>query len=155
MLKYSNFNTITNTFNSAAFSYASREIMAVKVKHILIIDDEEDIREVVELTLQTMGGWQVFTAASGIEGLAVAKTEQPDAILLDMMMPDLDGMGTLAILRATPETQHIPVILITAKGKNVDRDKLAELEVKAIIAKPFDPMTLVEQVSQKLGWSNI
>lgn len=155
MLKYIDLNTITNTFNSTAFSYASREIMAVKVKHILIIDDEEDIREVVELTLQTMGGWQVFTAASGIEGLAVAKTEQPDAILLDMMMPDLDGMGTLAILRATPQTQHIPVILITAKGNNVDRDKLAELEVTAIIAKPFDPMTLVEQVSQKLGWSDI
>lgn len=126
----------------------------VKVRHILIVDDEEDIREVVELTLQAIGGWQVLTAASGMEGLAVAKEKQPDAILLDMMMPDLDGIGTLAILRATPETQYIPVILITAKEKNVDRDKLTELGVTAIIAKPFDPMTLVEQISQKLNWGD-
>lgn len=148
MLKYS-----VDTLDITRFFSASRELTAVTVKHILIIDDEEDIREVAELTLQTMGGWEVLTAASGIEGLAIARAQQPDAILLDMMMPDLDGIGTLTLLRATPETQHIPVILITAKEKNVDRTRLAELGVTAIIAKPFDPMTLVEQVANDLGWT--
>jgi CheY-like chemotaxis protein len=146
------YNVSTKT--STTFSYASNKI-AVKVRRILIIDDEEDILEIVELALQVVGGWQVVTAASGIEGLAVAKQEQPDAILLDMMMPDLDGISTLTILRATLETQHIPVILITAKEKNVNRNKLAELGVTSVIAKPFDPMTLAEQVALKLGWTNI
>ncbi|MBF2067978.1 MAG: response regulator [Calothrix sp. C42_A2020_038] len=126
--------------------------MTVKVRRVLIIDDEEDIREVVELTLQTIGGWQVMTAASGIEGLAIAQTQKPDAILLDMMMPDLDGLGTLAILRATQETQDIPVILITAKEKNLDRNRLRVLGLTAIIAKPFDPMNLAKEVANYLGW---
>lgn len=151
MLKYSDFNT--STFKSTGFLYASKEIMPVTIKHVLIIDDEEDIREVAELTLQTMGGWEVTTAASGIEGLTIARAQQPDAILLDMMMPDLDGIATLTLLRATPETQHIPVILITAKEKNVDRTRLAELGVTTIIGKPFDPMTLAEQVANNLGWT--
>lgn len=151
MLKSSDFDT----FNLTRFLSASRELTAVAVRHVLIIDDEEDIREVVELTLQTVGGWEVTTAVSGIEGLAIAKEQQPDAILLDMMMPDLDGIGTLTLLRAAPETQHIPVILITAKEKNVDRSQLALLGVTAIIGKPFDPMTLVAEVANYLGWTDI
>lgn len=153
MLKNIDFNITTKTLESTEFLYAFRERMTVISKNVLIIDDEEDIREVVELTLQTMGGWQVLTAASGMEGIAIARAERPDAILLDMMMPDLDGIATLAILRATSETQHIPVILITAKEKNVDRTRLAELKVTAIIAKPFDPMTLAEKVADNLGWT--
>jgi CheY-like chemotaxis protein len=143
------------TFIPTRFLSTSMEFMKMKVRHVLIIDDEEDIREVVEVTLQTMTGWQVVTAASGIEGLEIAQTLQPDAILLDMMMPDLDGIATLSILRATPETQHIPVILITAKEKNVDRSRLTELGVTAIIAKPFNPMNLAKQIASDLGWNDI
>lgn len=122
-------------------------------KRILIIDDEEDIREVAQLTLEAVGGWEVFTAESGGEGLQLAAAEQPDAILLDVMMPEMDGILTFQKLQTNPNTQNIPVILLTAKVQTADQRRFAELGVKGLIAKPFNPMTLTEQVSQVLGWS--
>ncbi len=123
-------------------------------KRILIVDDEEDIREVAQLTLEAVGGWEVLTAASGNEGLAKAEAEQPDAILLDIMMPDLDGFTTFQKLQANSVTQDIPVILLTAKVQVADRLRFAELGLTAMIFKPFDPMTLADQVADVLGWSN-
>ena len=123
-------------------------------KRILIVDDEEDIREVAQLTLEAVGGWKVLTAASGNEGLAKAEAEQPDAILLDIMMPDLDGLTTFQKLQANPVTQDIPVILLTAKVQVADRLRFAELGLTAMIFKPFDPMALADQVADVLGWSN-
>ncbi len=123
-------------------------------KRILIVDDEEDIREVAQLTLEAVGGWEVLTAASGDEGLAKAEAEQPDAILLDIMMPDLDGLTTFQQLQANPVTQDIPVILLTAKVQVADRLRFAELGLTAMIFKPFDPMALADQVADVLGWSN-
>ncbi len=123
-------------------------------KRILIVDDEEDIREVAQLTLEAVGGWEVLTAASGNEGLAKAEAEQPDAILLDIMMPDLDGLTTFQKLQANSVTQDIPVILLTAKVQVADRLRFAELGLTAMIFKPFDPMTLADQVADVLGWSN-
>lgn len=137
---------------STSLSIDVREMMAVKVRSILIVDDEEDIREIVQLTLETMADWQVLTAPSGIEAISIAQSQQPDAILLDMMMPDLDGISTLMILRENPEMQDIPVILITAKKQTLDQVRLSQLDVKAIIAKPFDPMSLAQQIADKLGW---
>jgi len=119
-------------------------------KSMLIIDDEEDIREIAQLCLETVGGWQVYTAESGSEGLISAESEQPDAILLDVMMPEMDGLSTLEKLRANPMTKNIPVIFITAKDNLLDRDRLAQMGVKGVIPKPFDPMTLAEQVGQFL-----
>jgi CheY-like chemotaxis protein len=126
----------------------------VTAKRILIVDDEEDIREVAQLTLEAVGGWEVLTAASGDEGLAKAEAEQPDAILLDIMMPDLDGLTTFQQLQANPVTQDIPVILLTAKVQVADRLRFAELGLTAMIFKPFDPMALADQVADVLGWSN-
>jgi CheY-like chemotaxis protein len=126
----------------------------VTAKRILIVDDEEDIREVAELTLEAVGGWQVSTASSGSEGLLLAAAEQPDAILLDVMMPEMDGIATFQKLQANPVTQKIPVILLTAKVQSAERRQFAELGVTGIIAKPFDPMTLTNQVAEALGWSN-
>jgi CheY-like chemotaxis protein len=126
----------------------------VTAKRILIVDDEEDIREVAQLTLEAVGGWEVLTAASGNEGLAKAEAEQPDAILLDIMMPDLDGLTTFQKLQANSVTQDIPVILLTAKVQVADRLRFAELGLTAMIFKPFDPMTLADQVADVLGWSN-
>ncbi len=123
-------------------------------KRILIVDDEEDIREVAELTLEAVGGWEVSTASSGNEGLLLAAAEQPDAILLDVMMPEMDGIATFQKLQANPVTQKIPVILLTAKVQSAERRQFAELGVTGIIAKPFDPMTLTNQVAEALGWSN-
>ncbi len=123
------------------------------IKRILIIDDEDDIREVAQLTLEAVGGWQVFTADSGRAGLEKAEVEQPDAILLDVMMPEMDGIATFNKLKANPHTQNIPVILLTAKVQSSDHRRFAELGITGIVPKPFDPMSLTEQVAEVLGWS--
>lgn len=122
------------------------------VKRILIIDDEDDIREVAQLTLEAVGGFEVFTAESGSEGLIKAETEQPDAILLDVMMPEMDGITTFKQLQANPLTSNIPVILLTAKVQTSDQRRFAELGIAGMVPKPFDPMTLTDQVAEVLGW---
>lgn len=122
------------------------------VKQILLIDDEDDIREVAQVSLEMIGNWEVLTARSGQEGLAKAEAEQPDAILLDVMMPDMDGPTTFQQLRNTPAICHIPVILVTAKVQASDQRRFASLGIKGVIAKPFDPLTLADQVAETLGW---
>ncbi|UZQ53753.1 response regulator [Trichothermofontia sichuanensis B231] len=121
-------------------------------KHILIIDDEDDIREVAQVSLELMAGWQISTAASSAEGITQAKAQQPDAILLDVMLPDIDGPTTFRMLQNDPETRHIPVILLTAKVQATDQRQFADLGVAAVIAKPFDPVLLADQVARYLGW---
>ncbi len=121
-------------------------------KRILIIDDEDDIREVAQLTLEAVGGFEVLTAESGSEGLVKAQTEQPDAILLDVMMPEMDGITTFKNLQANPLTRNIPVILLTAKVQASDQRRFAELGITGMVAKPFDPMTLTKQVANVLCW---
>jgi CheY-like chemotaxis protein len=120
---------------------------------ILIIDDEDDIREVAALSLETVAGWQVYVANSGAQGLARAAEHQPDAILLDVMMPGMDGPTTFRELRKNPVTARIPVLLLTAKVQSSDQRRFADLGVEAILFKPFDPLTLSTQISDALGWS--
>jgi CheY-like chemotaxis protein len=120
---------------------------------ILIIDDEDDIREVAALSLETVAGWEVLTANSGVQGLARAIEQQPDAVLLDVMMPGMDGPTTFRELRKNPATAHIPVVLLTAKVQSSDQRRFADLGVNAILFKPFDPLTLATQISNALGWS--
>ncbi|MDP8942857.1 MAG: response regulator [Actinomycetota bacterium] len=121
-------------------------------KRILLTDDEDHIREVAQLSLETVGGWQVTTAGSGTEALAKAASERPDAILLDVMMPELDGPTTFERLQADESTREIPVVFLTAKVQAADRRRFDELGVAAVIAKPFDPLTLADEVAQALGW---
>ena len=121
-------------------------------KRVLLIDDEDDIREIAQDSLEIIGGYEVSTASSGTEGLAHARAQQPDAILLDMMMPDMDGTATFQRLQDDAATRHIPVILLTAKVQSSDRLRFAELGVTGVIAKPFDPVSLSSQVAQVLGW---
>ncbi len=121
-------------------------------KRILIIDNELHIQEVAQICLETVAGWEVLTAASGKEGLEKAAVEQPDAILLDVMMPDMDGPTTLRQLQANSSTQNIPVIFLTAKVQASDRRRYAEMGIRSVIAKPFDPLKLAAQVSESLGW---
>ena len=122
-------------------------------KRILVVDNEQYIQEVAQICLETVAGWQVFTAISGSECLTKAAAAQPDAILLDVMMPDMDGVATFQKLQEDAATQNIPVILLTAKIQPVDRRRYAELGIKAAIAKPFDPLQLAAQVAEALGWS--
>ena len=120
---------------------------------ILIIDDEDDIRQVAAMSLETVAGWDVVLASSGKQGIERASSEQPDAILLDVMMPDIDGPTTYQILKQNGNTAHIPVLLLTAKVQGQDRRKLDELGAAAILSKPFDPLTLAAQISEVLGWN--
>ncbi len=122
-------------------------------KRILVIDNEEYIQEVAKICLETVAFWQVITAGSGEEGISKAEIEQPDAILLDVMMPDMDGITTFEKLQANPATQNIPVILLTAKIQASDRRRYAELGISNAIAKPFDPLTLANQVTEALNWN--
>ncbi len=119
---------------------------------ILIIDDEDDIREVAALSLETVAGWDVTTASSGVLGLQRAIEYQPDAILLDVMMPGMDGPSTFRELRKNPATAHIPVLLLTAKVQSTDQRRFADLGVNAVLFKPFDPLTLSTQIAGVLGW---
>jgi CheY-like chemotaxis protein len=121
-------------------------------KRILVVDNEAYIQEVAQICLETIAGWQVILAGSGLEGLATAEREQPDAILLDVMMPDMDGLATFSKLQSNPTTRSIPVILLTAKVQSADRQSYAALGIKSAIAKPFSPMDLAQQIATTLGW---
>jgi CheY-like chemotaxis protein len=122
-------------------------------RKILIIDDEDDIREVAALSLETVAGWEVIVASSGAQGVARAAEQRPDAILLDVMMPGMDGPSTFRELRKNPATASIPVLLLTAKVQGTDQRRFADLGVEAILFKPFDPLTLSAQISSALGWN--
>ncbi len=122
-------------------------------RRILIIDDEDDIREVAALSLESVSGWEVIKANSGAQGLARAAEHQPDAILLDVMMPGMDGPTTFKELRKNPATVQIPVLLLTAKVQGTDQRRFADLGVEAVLFKPFDPLTLSKQIANALGWN--
>jgi CheY-like chemotaxis protein len=123
-------------------------------KTILVVDDEDDIREIAQMSLEEIGNWQVIAASSGAEGIAKAEREHPDAILLDVMMPGMDGPTTVLKLHENSATRMIPVILLTAKVQAMDRQKFAALGVAAILAKPFDPVLLPSQIAKVLGWNS-
>ena len=113
---------------------------------ILIIDDDADIRFITAMSLRSIGGMAVVEAASGAEGVLKAQEESPDVILLDMMMPTMDGVATLAALRAQPATTLTPVIFLSAKTREADVDRLKGLGAVGVLIKPFDPRTLPDAV---------
>lgn len=123
-------------------------------RRILVIDDAADIREIAEMSLARVGGFDVVTANGGDEGLRAAREGRPDAILLDVMMPGLDGPETLQRLRAETALAGIPVILLTAKVQAADRQRFAALGVAGVVAKPFDPVRLPLDVAAMLGWAS-
>ena len=108
---------------------------------------------VAALSLETVAGWDVVMASSGAQGLARAIEYQPEAILLDVMMPGMDGPTTFRELRKNPVTALIPVLLLTAKVQASDQRRFADLGVDAVLFKPFDPMTLSTQIAGVLGWN--
>lgn len=122
-------------------------------KRILVIDDEDVIQEVVQGCFEDVAGWEVLLASSGREGLEQVVAGQPDAIVLDEMMPGMDGIAFLKRLRANDDNPSIPVVLLTAKVDIADPKLLRELGVVDAIAKPFDAIALVERVAEVLGWT--
>ena len=121
-------------------------------KRVLIIDDEEAIQEVVQLSLELETDWEILTASSGKDGITRAAAERPDAILLDIMMPDMDGIVTLTQLRNYSQTQEIPVIFLTAKSQASERRHFSTMGVAGVIVKPFNSLTLAHQIANLLGW---
>ena len=121
------------------------------IRTILLVDDDPDIRHIGVLCLTRLGGWEVFEASSGQECLERAASLQPDLVLLDVMMPGLDGPSTLAELRKRPITASIPVIFMTARVQ--DHEVAAYMDDGAIgvVAKPFDPIQLPAQIREIIG----
>jgi CheY-like chemotaxis protein len=121
-------------------------------KRILIIDDEETIQTVVQFGIKMAAGWEVVTASSGQEGIQAAQSEQPDVILLDVMMPEMDGIATFKELQSYSKTAQIPVIFLTAKAQTVEKRQFHDLGVSGVITKPFNSLDLPEQITRILHW---
>jgi CheY-like chemotaxis protein len=117
---------------------------------VLIIDDEEDTRSIFSMSLGLLGGAEVIEAGNGPAGIAVAARENPDVIILDLLMPGMDGSQTFLELKNRPDTSSIPVIFMTVKGMFSEFDALKSLGALAVIAKPFDPTTLTQQIKNIL-----
>jgi two-component system, OmpR family, alkaline phosphatase synthesis response regulator PhoP len=121
-------------------------------KRILLIEDEDDIREVARMALELSTDWEIHDAPNGAAGIAAARSLRPDAILLDVMMPDMDGPSAFAQLQSDEDTREIPVMFLTAKVQPAERARLGSLGVRAVLAKPFDPMTLADEIRAVLKW---
>ena len=122
--------------------------MTADLKHVLCIDDEEDILEVAGMSLEAVGGLQVSRANNGAEGIACAKSVHPDMILLDVMLPGMDGPETLKKIKQDDALKGIPVVFMTARVQPEEVKKYLSYGAIAVIEKPFDPMTLAGKVQQ-------
>src|SRR5690348_12910025 len=120
------------------------------IRTVMLVDDEPDIRRIGAISLARVGGWSVVLAASGEEALAHLSRARPDVILLDVMMPGLDGPSTLARLRAAL-APDVPVIFMTAKVLAHEVERYLELGAAGVITKPFDPLRLPEEVRAIVG----
>lgn len=117
---------------------------------VLIVDDEEDVRYVARLSLGRIGNMTVIEAANGEDAIARAQSERPDVILLDMMMPGMNGTAIFAKLRESEETAAIPVVFLTARASADEVARLKTMGARGVVLKPFDPMTLARDVTALL-----
>lgn len=121
-------------------------------KTVLLIDDEEYIRLIIEACIENFSNWESVIVPCCEEGLAAMINQRPDAILLDMLMPNMNGFDFLKTLQAQPEFADIPVVLLTSRVDLTESQKIAQLGVKGAIAKPFHPTRIVPQIARILGW---
>jgi two-component system OmpR family response regulator len=122
----------------------------MNIQKVLLIDDDPNIRKLAKMSLERVGRWQVSVASSGQEALEIVETERPDLIVLDMMMPGLDGAMTLEKLKSRPSCASVPVILMTAKVQPPQMDEYREMGAAGLIIKPFDPLKLPEEILKLL-----
>jgi len=120
--------------------------MSQPLKKILLIEDDDDIRTILRVALEKIGGFTVRACSSGAEGLRAVGEFTPQLVMLDVMMPDMDGPTVLGRLRERPETQGLPVIFLTARAAPSDIARLRGLGALDVLTKPFDPMTLHEKL---------
>jgi CheY-like chemotaxis protein len=128
-------------------------MVALANKQILVIDQESNMRQIVQTCLKTLGGCDVILAESGQDGLNKAETAQPDAILLEGMMTEMKLENWFDQLQANPKTQLIPVIFLTEKLSLTERHRFLALGAVGAISKPFDPLTLASQIAAILNWN--
>jgi two-component system, chemotaxis family, response regulator PixG len=143
-------STLTSPSETSIITPQSQAVLNSIGKQVLVVDDDRNIREVVSMCLHKLKGWDVLTAASGQEGLNGIQIKNPDVIILDVMMPEMDGLAFLRRLRSNPDTKQIPVILLTANRYLPDKSLLTELGVVETISKPFLPVNLVRQIDKAL-----
>lgn len=124
-----------------------------ELRLILLIEDEPDIQEIVRSALELVGGFEVISAYGGREGFDLAILHKPDLILLDMMMPGINGIETFGLMKENPSTAEIPIIFMTAKVQPHEIDQYMNLGAAALIPKPFDPMTISSQINDI--WSKL
>jgi CheY-like chemotaxis protein len=120
--------------------------MTKALQTIMLVEDEADIQQVAKLSLESFGSFNVHICSSGKEALEKAPEIMPDLIMLDVMMPGMDGLTTLQNLRKNPKTQHIPVIFMTAKAQPNEMKNYLESGAAGAISKPFDPIKLPQEV---------
>ena len=120
--------------------------MSQKLQKILYVEDEPDIQAVAQIALEAVGGFTVKICGSGNDALTAIAEFNPDLLLLDVMMPDMDGPTTLAELRKLPDFANTPAIFMTAKVQAQEVEHLKSLGAIDVIPKPFDPMTLAGQI---------
>ena len=119
-------------------------------RRLLLIDDAEDMRELAKLFLELDGEFEVETASDAESGLAAVRARRPDAILMDVMMPGIDGIAALGMIRADAALRDLPVILLSGTVRGPGSERLQGLDVRGVIAKPFDAGALASQVATLL-----
>ncbi|MGL6344653.1 MAG: response regulator [Waterburya sp.] len=119
---------------------------------LLLIDDNEDNRALIKIALEIATNWEIITASSGIEGINKAKSEIPDIILLDLIMPDLDGLTVHNLLKQNLFTCTIPIIFVTAMVNDKVISELEDANVNGIITKPLNPNSLASDISKMCDW---
>lgn len=116
------------------------------IQRVMLVDDEEDIRTIGEMSLSAVGGWDVVLAGSGGDALSMSEDNPVDLIILDVMMPQMDGPETFRRLRDAESTRATPIIFMTAKVQRDEVERYRSLGAAGVISKPFDPMTLPDQI---------
>lgn len=117
---------------------------------VVLIDDDADLRRLIRTTLEFTAGWVVATAGGGAEGLALVRAERPDAVIVDLMMPEMDGYEVCRRLKEDPATAAIPVVFLTAR-KRIDEAQVRAVGAAGVLFKPFEPDDLAARIADLCG----
>ena len=123
-----------------------------ELRRVMCVEDDPDIRMIIEFSLVSLGGYEVYLCSGGLSALAQAPSFLPDLVLLDVMMPDLSGPETLAALRLQPKMKGVPVVFVTAKVMPNEVEALLQYGATGVIVKPFDPVTLPQDI--RIFWEH-